>query len=256
MNLVNVQSTIFFRAVKVGDVNGTAINNALQNSDRAAYTLITADQWLEKGAIAEVPVYASTLQNWNGFQLALQADAHLLTLESVVPGALSEMQAQNMVQHGNTVRASWTHAVAQKITPDQPLFTLRVRALESVRLSKALQLDENQLTAEAYDEQAVLPLKLSFRAETGLSGDFVQVLRVQPNPTQDAAHLQLQLAQAGNVRLELFDAAGKMCHRQNATLDAGVSSLEIPAETMAHPGMYTWRVVTQGKALGGKLLRL
>jgi hypothetical protein len=228
----------------------------LENSDRAAHTLQLADQWLEKGAIAEVPVYASTLQNWNGFQLALQADAHLLALESVMPGALSEMHTQNMVQHGNTVRTSWTHAVAQKITPDQPLFTLRVRALESVRLSEALQLDENQLTAEAYDEQAVLPLKLSFRAETGLSSEFTPVVRVQPNPTQDAARMQLQLVHAGNVRLELYNATGKMCYRQNATLDAGVSSLEIPAETMPHPGMYTWRVIAQGNVSSGKLLRL
>jgi hypothetical protein len=67
--------------------------------------------------------------------------------------------------------------------------------------------------------------------------------------------MQLQLAHAGNVRLELYDATGKMCYRQNATLDAGLSSLEIPAETMAYPGMYTWHLSADGKTQSGKIVR-
>jgi hypothetical protein len=258
LNILNIQTGIEFVGIKIGNISSAGyFSNAVTTNDRTPTYLHITDQLLEKGAVVEVPVYADGLQKWKGFQAGLQGDRHLLAIETVEPGGLPEMSARNIAQFGNSVRTSWSHALAQNIEPDQPLFTLRVRALETVRLSEALQLEENQFVAEAYDDQdnARLPLNLEFRAETGKHTNDAVVTLVRPNPTSAGAVLSLQLTESEQVQCALYDAAGRLCYQTSQWMEAGQNNLELPAVAMPSAGVYTWKIQAGKTTQIGKIIR-
>jgi hypothetical protein len=67
--------------------------------------------------------------------------------------------------------------------------------------------------------------------------------------------MNLELAQAQTVTLALYDVDGKLCQQQRQFLEAGKVSLHIPAESMAHPGIYIWHLSADGKTQSGKIIR-
>lgn len=77
----------------------------------------------------------------------------------------------------------------------------------------------------------------------------------QPNPTSGSSTIALQLAQAGKVRLDLFDLSGKTVYFVENQMDAGPAILEIPLDSRFAPGIYFWKVQIEGTVYSGKLVR-
>lgn len=178
-----------------------------------------------------------------------------MQLELIKPGDLPALDVDNFMETAGSVRCSWSVPVAQTIASNTPLFTMRLRAKQSLRLSEVLQLDDNQLLPEAYDNVSPLPLTLAFRSEKLTNGEAFAVLGVQPNPTTASVVLNISMEQAAEVQLELYDALGRLCYQNNQSLELGQSMLDIPANAMLVAGMYTWRVVSNGVEKNGKLIR-
>jgi hypothetical protein len=212
---------------------------------------------LQAGEVLEVPVFAGDAVQWLGFQLGLQYDEQRLAIETVKSGDLPEMGADNFAQAPGLVRCSWSQAHKQEMDARMPLFTLRVRALETVRLSETLQLEGDQFTSEAYDDQenARLPLNLEFRAETGKNAGDATVTLVHPNPTRTGAVLSLQITESEQVQCALYDAAGRLCYQTVQWMEAGQNKLELPAAAMSSSGIYTWKIVTAQMQQSGKLVK-
>ena len=247
-----------FTAIKVGDVNGNAGVNSPEATDaRSAQFLSIADRVLQAGEVLEVPVFAGDAVQWLGFQLGLQYDEQRLAIEAIQSGNLPAMDADNFAQAPGLVRCSWSQAHTHGMDPRTPLFTLRVRALETIRLSEALQLEGNTFTSEAYDDQenARLPLNLEFRAETSKNTGDATVTLVRPNPTHADAILSLQLTESEQVQCTLYDAAGRLCYQTAQWMEAGQNSLELPAAAMPSAGVYTWKIVTAQMQQTGKLVK-
>jgi hypothetical protein len=256
VSLLGNAGTADFIGIKMGDLNNTANPHFGASDDRAAFEIFANDQILKRGTVTEVPVYASDLQQWLGFQLSLQLDKSAVSLEKIIPGSLTDMGAQNFVQSENGLRCSWANSVAQAVTPELPLFTLQLKALETVQLSNVLQLDVADLSAESYDAKSPQPLSLSFRNDQSTEkGNFALSVCVQPNPSSGAVQMNLELAKDQTVILELYDVHGTLCQQQRQFLEAGKASLHIPAETMANPGIYVWRLTTDKITQSGKIVR-
>ena len=248
-------STVFI-AIKVGDVNGSAISSTLMATEsRSAQALSISDQILEAGAVVDVPVYSKETVQWLGFQAGINYNEDLLQLELIKAGDLPALDVDNFMETAGSVRCSWSVPVEQTIAPNTPLFTMRLRAKQALRLSDVLQLDDNQLLPEAYDNVSPLPLTLAFSSEKLTNGEAFAVLGVQPNPTNSSAVLNLSMEQAAEVQLELYDALGRLCYQNNQQLEVGQNILDLPANAMPVAGMYTWRVVANGVEKTGKLIR-
>jgi hypothetical protein len=256
VSLLGSVGTADFVGIKMGDLNNTANPHFGASDDRTAFEIFTNDQILKRGTVTEVPVYASELQQWLGFQLALQLDKSAVSLEKIIPGSLNEMGAQNFIQSENGMRCSWANSVAQAVIPELPLFTLQLKALETVQLSNVLQLDVADLSAESYDAKSSQRLNLTFRNDqTTGKGDFALSVCVLPNPSNSAVKMNLELAKAQTVTLELYDVNGILCQQQRQFMEAGKTSLEIPSEAMAHPGIYIWHLLADKVTQSGKIVR-
>ena len=239
-----------FVAIKTGDVDCSAIPGLIAPpEDRSVSFLQRPDRQLLPGEVFDLPVYPAEPASWLGFQMGLQFDPDQLAVEAVVPGNLPNWDAYTAAQpRPGLLNLLWYDIAAQAIQPDQPLFTLRLRALAPLQISEALHLAGNRLRPEAYTAQSE-PRDLQLRfsgAETAAIG------RPYPNPTNAGVRIELPPA-SGAVCAEIRDSWGRLVWR--CRLDAPLRQLDIPAAAFPAGGIYFWQLEAGAFRKSGKILR-
>ena len=253
-----------FRALKMGDVNGSASNvDTLQGSAQARgsdITLELPDRLLQKGETMDLPLSVRDAGAWEGFQFALEYDPERLELEMVHSGGTLSLNSEHWaIPKPGVLNLSWSDARPFALMPGDALLYLRVKARASVQLAEVLQLSSHpRIRPEAYDAEGSLhPIQLAFsnKLPSEESGAF-QVFSPMPNPTTGASALPLRLKEATAVTFELLDLSGKTLWQQVTNLEAGAHFLEIPASAMPQAGVYFWRVCAGPEGQSGRLVRI
>ena len=253
--VVNVSSfSVEFVGIKIGDLNGSALAHSFtgtEGEDRAAAYLQVPERYLQAGETIELPLYAAEAADWEGFQFSMRYDSELLELESVEPGVLPDMDADNFnAAVPGVLNASWFSLAAQPVGPQAALCTLRLRARAPLRTQDALWLDESgSLRAEAYDAGGPRRLGLLYKNERGVSAS------ARPNPTTAGFEITLDMPAAGALELVLSDALGRVRYRAEYAPGAGVQTLQAPAEAMPEAGLYFWSVQCGGAQWQGRVVK-
>ena len=79
---------------------------------------------------------------------------------------------------------------------------------------------------------------------------------IQPNPTAGGAVLHVQISQATQLELEIFDLNGRAVFRSPYPAAGGRQTIEVPASAFPQPGLYFWRIQAGQEVVSGKVLRL
>lgn len=249
-----IQGDYEFKAVKIGDVNCSAIPNfAPQTNDRAVAYLNFPGQLLEAGETIDLPIRFAETATWLGFQFGLQFDPEKLVLDAVLPGNLPGWDAQTTFQpHPGLLNVLWFNTDPQLLSREKTLCTLRLRALTPVDLRTALQLATGRLRAEAFTGASeARNLQLQFSPATTTA---IRIGQPQPNPATTGAQLQLELPEPMPVQLDLWDAQGRLVWSQNLQGQAGFQTLDFPEAAFKVAGVYLWRLAAGTEVRSGRLV--
>jgi len=245
-----------FKAVKVGDVNCSAIASSAQAppEDRGLAALDLPDIILAAGQTIELPLRVASGADWLGFQFALETDPDALEIERILPGILPNLDENTFAQtRPGLLTVSWFSAAAQHLPAGATLLTLKVRARKATVLSDAVRLVSQRIAPEAYTaEERIQSLQLFFAP--AVSGE-TQVLAPRPNPTSGAVSIPIRTVQPGAVELTVSDLSGREVFRQVFQMEAGLQEMLVPAAAMPQGGVYVWRVMAGDVVHSGKLVR-
>jgi len=163
-----------FISVKVGDVNSSAIPNALlgtQDRNRANDLLFAVkDQVLEAGAEYSVDFMAKDFKNILGYQFTLNFDQTLVELVDVVPGTLNKLSEANFgltLLDNGAITASWNDATIANLKDDAVIFSVKVNALNTTKVSEVFSVNSAYTAAEAYSTTEELGVALEFQTANG-----------------------------------------------------------------------------------------
>jgi hypothetical protein len=243
-------------AIKVGDVNNSAIASSIQGDEatdaRETVALVLPEVLMEAGDVLEVPLNLEEVGAWDGAQWVLRYDADALE----VLGVQSSLEASSWAWHApqpGELRFVWAGGVPEMLFPDEALATLTLRAKTPLRLSETLRLDEAGLRAELYGAVGRQGLDLVFRSQPTSAGQHA-VLTPQPNPVQQRLRFPLRLEQTAEVDLRLWDVEGREMMHQNSVLPPGEQWMEVETSSW-QPGLYSWQVQVDGKWYTGKIIK-
>ncbi|MEM6379328.1 MAG: hypothetical protein AAF705_14055, partial [Bacteroidota bacterium] len=198
-NINNLEGSpiIDFVAIKVGDVNYSAVMNSAQapESRSTAGTLLlqTQDLMMQAGETYLIPIYAN-LKDVSGLQFTLEADQsqiELLDLESATLGedAFGWFQAD-----GKITAAQW---IETPIEGNNSLFGLQIKAKKTGLLSENIRLTSTYTNTEAYTPDGEpLAVVLNFTG-TPIASDQDQLQQNFPNPFRKNTALGFYLAEQG-----------------------------------------------------------
>ncbi len=251
---------ISFKAIKVGDLDCDAwpgLHDPSLDRGLPQRSLSLPDATVLKGETIEISLQMPEAGQWAGLQMSLQFDPEKVEILEVHAGNLPGLDADAFYQPKPGVfNFVWASEQAQNLSSGQDLFRLRIRALESLKISETFKAS-NEFENLGSLGEAPQSLTLDFRQnDAPVLLQETTILVPQPNPTTAGAIIPIRLGQAEQVRVEMADISGKIVWFNTLNLNTGSHLMEIPAQAMPQAGVYVWRVQTGSKTASGKLVRI
>ncbi len=255
-HLVSDATNERFAAIKVGDLNGSALPNdvdaAAQERTLGTATLCvrpTSDS--AKGEEA-VLFYVDTLLN------AFQATIHhpgreLLRLEPIAPmlwehfAVFPEREAFTVAWDGQA-RPAWKAYFRAK--PTQPS-----------AVDDALWLSDAITPPAAFALNCPTPMEVSLRVDAGPSSPLesrpsLEVYGCAPNPWRQSTQLRFFLPRPTEVLVEVFDPAGRLLYGHQRSFPCGNQAIALQyTDWPAAPGLYFFRLTADGQRFYGTMWR-
>lgn len=244
-----------FIAIKIGDVNNTAVANSLMFSDdRSVGTLVfdVEDHQVEAGAYFDVTFKAE--KQVAGYQFTLNyPDLELVDIETN-----DNMKADNFAifPNENALSTSWNgNAKAE--------FTLKFRARRNGEISKMLTLSSRITKAEAYSVGAnnqdleTLAIGLRFNSKEGsvLTGVGFELYQNQPNPFINRTSIGFHLPEATTAHLTVYDQSGRLVYSQKGDFHKGYNSFMLDKAMVNTTGMLYYTLETSSDAATKKMIQ-
>jgi hypothetical protein len=236
-----------FTAVKVGDVNGTAIPNAFtatDDSDRGRNTLLfdVEDRQVKAGETFDVTFKAAEkTQGW-------QFTVNLSGLE--VAGIVEN----DKVRQSNFGVFNKEGALTVSVDGDAREFTVRFRAAKTGMLSQMLGVSGRVTRAEAYSlagERMEVALRFSDGKNSVVSGLGFELYQNAPNPFANKTVIGFHLPEAAEATLTVWDETGRLLFRQKGQFAKGRNAVPVDRALLGTTGLmwYTLETATDKATL-------
>ncbi|MFK7936497.1 MAG: T9SS type A sorting domain-containing protein [Saprospiraceae bacterium] len=257
-----------FIAIKIGDVNGSAIMNSIQTVDERTeageWTLWTDDQQVSKNELVTVQFQTEDWATLQGYQFTLDFDANELEFVNFDADELSILTKNNFnfaQANEGMITTSWHQVNTDAATTDktvQQLFNLTFRAKTDGQLSDLLHLNSTAVEAQAYqsngDGISLLPVRLRFRAVD--TSEEVVLYQNRPNPFSGSTEINFYLPHAETVTLSVFDVSGKLLWSTQQEYSAGLQRIQLSKTDVQQSGVLYYRLATRRFTATKKMIKM
>ena len=207
-----------FNAIKVGDVNNSAIANLTMNADdRSAGTLYfdVQDRVVKAGELVSVNFKSS--DKVAGFQFTMNLNG--LEVAEIVSN--DKVNASNFGIFGNTVTTSVDGADA---------FTVVFRATQAGELSKMIGVGSKITRAGAFvngGERYDVAFRFNGANGAVISGAGFELLQNTPNPVKNATAITFNLPEAAEATLTITNVEGRAVKTVSGSFAKGMNTITI-----------------------------
>ncbi|NJL76473.1 MAG: T9SS type A sorting domain-containing protein [Saprospiraceae bacterium] len=246
-----------FVGIKKGDVNQSAsVSPSGQTiENRALSSLTSNDQMLEAGNTYFLAIKASEVQAIAGLQMEFQYKEYDVAIEEIITNSAFSSRGDFLHKFDNgQLRLLWTDAKGVAIKINEPLVTLKLKALTSGKyLSQVIGLNNQEDVNTIYtDDLQAKNLSLQFVDD---SANNTFELGVSPNPTKEKTVIQFNLPVSGEVALTLVDLSGKVVFRQTQYLERGHNQLLLErGRELPTTGVFFYVLATTNHQASGKIV--
>ena len=237
---------IDFIGVKIGDVNGSATVNALDNKieKRNLKSLVfNAEVSKVKESVYKLAVRASDYGSINGWQGTLEFDARnieVIDIEGVTIPIRSDNY--NMAQQEEGWIAISYHEKGGKVRDvrsDEVLFEITYKVIDQ-NVVQPFEMTSRVTPSEAYNSiYEIMDLDIEYRVD-----EDVQIVSVSPNPWIDRTTIEFYVPQAGKGRWEFYDINGKVLYTFRDRYTAGYHSMEMERSNIQATGIVYAKLIT------------
>jgi hypothetical protein len=245
-----------FVAIKVGDVNNTAIANALMNvDDRSSGTLLfdVEDRKVKAGEVVEVKFKASEVVA--GYQFTLNYTD--LDVVDILPGAGMTADQFATFTEEKAITTSWYRAENSNGS-ETAEFSVKFRATRAGELSKMLGVSSRITKAEAYtqdEERSSIAIRFNTQHGSTISGIGFELYQNQPNPFVNKTMIGFHLPEETEASLSVFDGAGKLVHRQKGRFAKGYNHFVVEKALVNSTGILYYTLETEVGSATKKMIQ-
>lgn len=242
-----------FIAIKIGDINGSAIPNSLMKSESRAtggdMVVKIKDAEFEIGEEITVDFLSSDLADVNGYQFTLDFDERLLELTEMNFGDLLDMTEDNFGFAGiadGRISTSWTKAGTVP-AGELALFSMTFKAKQRADVAVALGLGDRPTAPEAYNSKGEL-MQVLLQVE-GTDGNIktegeYELFQNFPNPFGDKTTIGFILPDKMDASLKIFDLSGRLMYNRSGKFEKGYNEVLIEDTHLKGSGIYIYQLST------------
>lgn len=259
---------INFVAVKIGDVNYSAITNNLAEinprSTNGDWTLWAQDRELHSGQEFSVALQGDNTLALDGLQFALQFDPQNLEFVGFKPAEFPGITENNIglseIAEGN-IKVSWNGQYPGMTDRKPVLLYLQFRGKNGgVSLSDALSIQPRYLIPEAYGQDGeLMDLKLAFDPKSQFiepANAWPDLYQNAPNPFLDWTTIRFYLPSEGTATLRIMDATGKVVWSRKETYAQGTQQIVLKRNELPSSNILFYQLEFEGVMITRKMFML
>jgi len=241
-NLTQDELEANFVAVKIGDVNGSAVSNSnfLAADDRqglGTLKLWVDDMQLKAGQEVQVDFHAENF-SLAGFQFSLDFEENQLEFLELVEGLAQKDNFGFTFVNEGAITASWNGNETQN-EENELLFGLKFRAKTNSKLSDLLAVNSRIIKAEAYDKDLrSMDVQLDFNVP---EGEF-ELFQNTPNPFQTNTLIAFKLPEAAAGTLSILDVSGRILKVVKGQFSKGFNEIQIERKDLTGKGVFYYQL--------------
>ncbi len=246
-----------FIAIKVGDVNLTAVPNSLVGSDDRMlaygnFDIVVKDRWVEEGETVTIDFMARDMDKVAGYQFTLNFDPSALEYVDVSSADLVSINEHNFgtqsVDKG-ILTSSWNQMDEDIDNEELVLFSLTFYSYANANLSDLLMLSSRVTAAEAYTlDGDILGLDLTFlegsNEETENAAN--ELFQNRPNPFSDETIIPFQIEKDGTVNMTVFDLTGRIVFSKTGNYSSGYNEILVGKSELGITGVMYYQIEVNG----------
>lgn len=248
-----------FIAVKVGDVNNSAVVNSNKNLiSRSANSIYlqTPNAKFNRNELIAVPLIVEKNQDILGMQFSFDFDGTKMNFEGIDNGVLNVMQDNFSLSNNadGVLTFSFSEANGLNLEAGQTLFIIYFEAKEDVVLSDDIQISSSVTEAEIYTiGNTINNLELIVTSESNNDSP-MEVYQNEPNPFDNYTRIAFSIAKRQKVSLTIFDATGKVLLTQLNEFGKGIGEFIIDANELDAEGLLLYRVEGEKSSITKKMI--
>jgi Cohesin domain/PKD-like domain/Dockerin type I domain len=246
-----------FTAIKIGDVNGSAVPNddfAGGNEDRSAVSLWfgAADEAFQAGETLTLTLTAKDFEAVSGFQFTLNFDLANLEFSSVVPTNVTTSENFGLaLEAEGAITASWHQPQPLTLEDGEAVARLEFRATHAGTLHEMVHINSRFTSAEAYvgpggttPEVVNVGLNYSGDASLQLAVSEPELYQNIPNPFSNRTIVGFSLPEACRASITLYNTNGKVVRSIEDEYPAGYNEVVIQRRDLPANGVLFYRLQT------------
>ena len=229
-----------FIAVKIGDVNNSAMPNSLMSGEERSQGMLlfdVDDRIVQAGETFTVSF--ATAEQVKGYQFTMNTGD--LEVLGILPGANMDETNFAVFAAKQAVTTSWS-------TGGNATFAIRFRARTAGKISNMLAVSGSITKAEAYNlSNDQMEVGFRFQEKDGgvtLAAQPFELYQNQPNPFIDRTVIGFFLPEATTATLSVFDETGRLLHTQKGDFAKGYNAVTLEARDLGANGLLYYKVST------------
>ena len=241
-----------FIAIKIGDVNGSAVTNVNSIKERNSagiYHINVFNDEVRAGQEYRVDFTAGDAETIQGLQMTLDYNTKGLELIGIEYGIADEGNFGTADTKNGQISFSWNHPTGGTIAEGTKLFSLVFYAGSSSQLSELLNISSRKTKAEAYvktaQEEKTVGVGINFvdRAISTTAAGF-ELYQNIPNPFRNRTTIPFSLPQASKASLTIYDVSGREWKRMEGYYEAGYNQIQIDLSSLPVKGVLYYKLET------------
>ena len=241
--------SVNFIAIKVGDVNNSAVEelggNSLEPRSGKNLVLQSTDLLLKAGEEFTIPVMTQGEQWIEGMQFTIAYNPALITDVELMSGKIG-LNRQNVHYFPGTagkITVSWNAQQSMLLKPGEHLFLLKGKAIgTNLSISRCLEMNSSYTRAEAYDtDYTEMDLRLDF---VPVDTEMLTLYQNVPNPFANETEVRFYLPKDSYIQFTVFDHLGKTIHEYAGHYSKGTNSITLNKELFATQGIYFYQLTS------------
>ncbi|MGB4958835.1 MAG: T9SS type A sorting domain-containing protein, partial [Saprospiraceae bacterium] len=249
-----------FVAIKIGDVNGSALANAniTEVSNRNVITLKTEKVSGKAGQIVEVNLSNDEIRSVLGLQMTLQFDKSIVDIIDVQSEKL-QITHQNLgfgQWSEGKVNLSWNTDLPMDVK--HSLIKVKVKLLKDITETSLITLERVGLQPEIYtyerDHISVSNLRIESEWRDKPGSEKFEVFQNIPNPFNATTIIGFNLPKAEIVTMKIYDVTGKMIYQTTGNFDKGYNTFNIDADALNLNGVLYYQLDTDTESATRKMI--
>jgi hypothetical protein len=240
--------------IRMGDVNGnivpTLVNDDVQDRSENVFHFQLDDRSFHAGDIVTVPFKASDFTGRQGYQMTIDFDPTIFSLEDIQTGILPNMSSDNFgtahLADGN-LTTLWVYKEPVTLKDGEVLFTLTFRALRNCSAVSAVLHAGSEITkAEAYESDGrIMKVDFNFaQAATGTELAPFALYQNQPNPFNAVTTIGFRLPESSRATLRVYNMSGQLVKTVIGDFDKGYNEVNFRPDDLGKAGVYWYELET------------